>query len=123
MKCAVCIAVSWVIAAGFVLAANHWIEPISPALDGLIKVAALVVVGFAYMRIMRESTLEHALVVGSAWLALAVVVEVAEASVKGHGWFDLLGNPSHPVIRTILLIAWVAAPALFVRSHSWIDTQ
>jgi hypothetical protein len=119
MKCAICIVVSWVVAAGLVLAANYWIEPVSPALDGIVKVAALVVVGFGYMRIMRQSTLEHALLVGSMWLVMAVLVEVVEASTRGRGWFDLIGNPAHPVIRTILLIAWVAAPAIFVKSESW----
>ena len=123
MKCAICIVVSWVIAAGLVLAANYFLEPVSPALDAVIKLAVLITVGFGYMRIMRESTIEHALLVGSSWLALAVVVEVFEASTTGRGWFDLIGSPSHPVIRTVLLIAWVAAPALFVRTRSWVDTQ
>ena len=47
------------------------------------------------------------------------VVEVFEASTKGRGWFDLIGSPAHPLIRTVLLIAWVGAPALFVRTRSW----
>jgi hypothetical protein len=119
MKCAICIVVSWAIAAGLVLAANYWLEPVSPAIDGAVKVGVLVLAGFGYMRIMRESTLDHALLVGSAWLALAVVVEVFEASTTGRGWFDLIGSPSHPVIRTVLLIAWVGAPALFARNESW----
>lgn len=118
MKCAICIVVSWVVAAALVLAANTWLEPFSPAVDGAVKVGALVVVGFGYMRFMRESTLEHALLVGSAWLALAVGVEVFEASTTGQGWFDLIGSPAHPVIRTVLLIAWVLAPAIFVRTRS-----
>jgi len=119
MKCAICIVVSWVIAAALVLAANYWIEPLSPTVDGVVKVAVLVGVGFGYMRVMRESTLDHALLVGSAWLALAVAVEVFEASTTGRGWFDLIGSPAHPLIRTILLIAWVGAPALFARNQSW----
>lgn len=119
MKCAMCIVVSWMVAAALVLAANYWIEPRSAEVDGVVKVAALVLVGFGYMRVMRESTLEHALLVGSAWLSLAVVVEVFEASTKGRGWFDLIGSPAHPIIRTVLLIAWVGAPALFVRTRSW----
>ena len=118
MKCAICIVVSWVIAAGLVLAANYFVEPVSPVIDAVVKLAVLVAVGFGYMRIMRESTLEHALLVGSVWLVMAVVVEVAEASTRGRGWFDLIGNPAHPLIRTVLLIGWVAAPALFVRAHS-----
>jgi hypothetical protein len=123
MKCAIHIVASWAVAAGLVLAANFWLEPISPALDGIVKIGVLIVVGFGYMRRMHESTLEHAVLVGSAWLALAVIVEVFEAATTGHGWFNLLGSPAHPVIRTVLLIAWVAAPALFVRTRSWVDTQ
>ncbi|HKS24776.1 MAG TPA: hypothetical protein VJZ76_18415 [Thermoanaerobaculia bacterium] len=119
MKCAICIFLFWAIAAALLLAANYGIEPRSPSLDGVVKVGVLVLVGFGYMRIMRESTLDHALLVGSAWLALAVVVEVFEASTTGRGWFDLIGSPSHPVIRTVMLIAWVGAPALFARSRSW----
>lgn len=122
MKCALCIVVAWIVAAALVLASNYWLEPVSPPLDGIVKVAVLLIVGFGYMRIMHETTLEHALLVGSAWLALAVIVEVVEASTTGRGWFDLLGSPAHPVIRTVLLIAWVAAPTLFVRTHSWVDT-
>jgi hypothetical protein len=119
MKCAICIVVSWVLAAALVLAANAWIEPSSPVIDGAVKVGVLIAVGFVYMRVMRQSTLEHALLVGSLWLTMAVVVEVFEASTTGHGWFELLGSPAHPIIRTILLIAWVGAPALFVRTRSW----
>ena len=118
MKCAMCIVVSWMAAAALVLAANTWVEPRSATVDGAVKVAALVLAGFGYMRVMRESTLQHALLVGSTWLSLAVVVEVFEASTKGRGWFDLIGSPAHPLIRTVLLIAWVGAPALFVRREA-----
>jgi len=121
MKCAICIVVSWILAAALVLAANAWIEPFSPVLDGAAKVGALIAVGFVYMRVMRQSTLEHALLVGSLWLTMAVVVEVFEASTTGRGWFDLLGSPAHPIIRTVLLIAWVGAPALFARTRSWVS--
>ncbi|HEV2722795.1 MAG TPA: hypothetical protein VG323_22410 [Thermoanaerobaculia bacterium] len=119
MKCALFVVFFWAVAAALVLAANAWIEPVSPGLDGFVKICVLLVVAFAYMRAMRAATLEHALLVGAAWLVLAVVVEVVEASRIGHGWFDLVGTPAHPVIRAILLIAWVGAPALFVRTHSW----
>jgi hypothetical protein len=123
MKRAVCIVVSWMLAAALALASNYFLEPISPVLDGVVKVGVLVLAGFGYMRVMRESTLEHALFVGSVWLTMAVVVEVFEASTTGHGWFDLLGSPAHPVIRTVLLIAWVGAPALFVKTRSWESTS
>ena len=118
MKCATYIVLFWVVAAALVLAANYWLEPLSPALDGAVKVGVLFAVAFGYMRAMREATLEHALLVGAAWLVLAIVVEIFEASTTGHGWFDLIGSPAHPVIRAVLLIAWVGTPALFVRTHA-----
>jgi len=119
MKCAIFAVLLWVVAAVLVLAANYEIEPISPALDAAAKVGAVVLVAWAYVRLCApHATLEHALGVGSAWLVFAVVVEIFEASTTGRGWFDLIGSPAHPVIRAVLLIAWVGAPALFVRTRS-----
>jgi hypothetical protein len=119
MKCAIFAVLLWAAAAVLVLAANYEIEPISPALDGAAKVGAIVLVAWAYVRLCApHATLEHAVVVGVVWLVLAVVVEIFEASTTGHGWFDLIGSPAHPVIRAVLLIAWIGAPALFVRVRS-----
>lgn len=119
MKCAICVIFFWALAAVLLLASHHWLEPISPALDGVAKVGVLCAAGFAYMRAMRGATLEHALLVGATWVILAVIIEVVRASAVGHGWHELIGAPEHPVIRAALLIAWVGAPALFVRTRSW----
>ena len=119
MKCAMLVVLTWAVAAALVLAANYEIEPVSPALDVVVKVIAIVVAALVYVRLcMPRTTLEGALAVGAAWLVLAIVVEVFEASTTGRGWFDLIGSPAHPVIRVVLLIAWVGAPALFVRARS-----
>lgn len=118
MKCAIFVVVMWAVAAGLVLAANYELEPLSPAIDGVVKVVAIAVAAFVYLRIcMPRTTFEGALAVGAAWLVLAIVVEVFEASTTGRGWFDLIGSPAHPAIRVVLLIAWVASPALFVRTR------
>jgi len=82
------------------------------------KVCAIVITAFAYVRVMREATLEHALLVGAAWLVFSIAVEIFEASATGHDWFDLIGSPAHPVERLFLLLAWVGAPSLFVRTRS-----
>ena len=99
----------WAVAAALVLA-----MPIEA-----VKVVAIVAAAFAYIRFTaRNATFEHALLVGAAWVILAIVAEVFEASRSGHGWFDLVGSPAHPAARALLLIAWVGAPALFVRTRS-----
>jgi hypothetical protein len=119
MKCAIFAVLLWAAAAVLVLAANYEIESISPALDGAAKVGAIVLAAWAYVRLCApHATLEHAVVVGVAWLVFAVVVEVFEASTTGRGWFDLIGSPAHPALRALLLVAWVGAPALFVRARS-----
>ena len=77
------------------------------------KAAIIVAVAFLYMH--RRATLHHALAVGATWLVLAVVVEMAMSSHLRQPWSSLLGPPSHPAMRMLLLITWVAAPALFAR--------
>ena len=109
MKCAVCVVLFWAVAAALVLAVPFEV----------VKVIAIVAAAFAYIQFTaRKATLDHALLVGAAWVVLAIVAEVFEASRSGHGWFDLVGSPAHPASRAMLLIAWVGAPALFVRSRS-----
>jgi hypothetical protein len=119
MKCAIFAVVFWAVAAALVLTANYWIEPLSPMLDGAAKAVALILAAAGYIRLCAQrATLEHALLVGAAWILLAIVVEVYEASTTGRGWFDLIGSPAHPVERAFLLLAWVGAPSLFVRTSS-----
>jgi len=77
------------------------------------KVAIVITAAFAYMH--RRATLNHALGIGATWLVLAVVTEMAMSAHLHHAWTELLGPPSHPAMRMLLLISWVAAPALFAR--------
>jgi hypothetical protein len=82
----------WVIAAALVFAAP----------TQTIKVAIIVAVSFLYMRLTaRDATLDHALVAGAAWLALAIAAEIITA-----GKADLL-------VRHALMFTWIVAPALF----------
>jgi hypothetical protein len=77
------------------------------------KAAVIVAAAFAYMT--RRATLHHALAVGATWLVLAVVVEMAMSAHLHRAWYELLGPPTHPAMRILLLVSWVAAPALFAR--------
>jgi len=80
------------------------------------KIGAILVAAFLYIRLTaRHCTVDHALLVGIAWLLLDIAAEIATASHPGKGWFALTGTPMKPVVRDVLLLAWVAAPALFAR--------
>ena len=112
------LAVFWAAAAGLVLAADRIVDPWSAAAGLCAKVAAIFLVSFAYMRLAgRHATVDQALIAGAAWLALDIVVEVAAARVSAHGWFGLIGSPHEPVLRQILLIVWILAPAAFARQR------
>ena len=64
-----------------------------------------------------ESTLDHALFAGTTWVLLGIATEIAMTAISGHQWFALLGSPANGGLRCVLLIAWVLAPALFIRSR------
>jgi len=80
------------------------------------KLAIIIAAAAIYMA--RRCTLHHALAVGATWLVLAVVVELAMSAHLHHAWSALLGDPAHPIMRMLLLISWVAAPALFARESA-----
>jgi pheromone shutdown protein TraB len=108
----------WIAAALLVLAAHRVLDPNSAVAAATVKVVAIVGVAFVYMRVTaRELTLDHALSVGVAWLLFNVVAELLTAKVLGHGWFELIGAPSSPWLRNLLMIAWIGAPAVFSRSE------
>jgi hypothetical protein len=90
----------------------------SPVAAVVIEVLAILIMAAAYMRIaVPEATLDHALFVGTAWVLLAIATELIMTARSGRQWFALLGTPANGGLRCVLLIAWLIAPALFVRSH------
>ncbi len=109
----------WIAAALMVFSAHQVVEPMSAAAGVTLKIVAIVAVAFAYVRVAaRTATLEHALGVGVAWLALDIVAEVVTASMVGHSWFELIGSPAKPALRDLMLVTWIVAPAIFARSRS-----
>jgi hypothetical protein len=104
----------WAVAAALVV----WVDRtlVSPAAGVVaVKTAAIVLVGFAYMRLTaREATLDHALFVGVTWLVLTITAELLVTRHFGRSWFELLGSPDS-ALRNILMFAWIGAPALFAR--------
>ncbi len=115
---AVLVAVFWVIAALLVAIAHQTLNSVSPVIAVAVEVLAIMAAAGAYMRITApHCTLDHALCVGTVWVLLGIATEIAMTANSGRQWFALLGSPANGGLRCVLLIAWVIAPALFVRSR------
>jgi hypothetical protein len=105
----------WSIAAVLV-AAVHRVLASSPVASVAIEVIAIVSIAAVYVRVvMPAATLDHALFVGTTWTLLGIATEIVMTAGSGGQWFALLGSPVNGGLRCALLIAWVIAPALFIR--------
>src|SRR3954468_2679629 len=112
------VAVFWIVAALLVSIAHQQMHAVSPVVAVAIEVMTIVAAAGAYIRITApESTLDHALFVGTVWVLLGIAAEIVMTANSGRQWFALLGSPANGGLRCVLLIAWVIAPALFVRSR------
>jgi hypothetical protein len=115
--CAALAGASWIAAALLVGIANAELAS-SPVAAVVIEVFAIMIMAAAYIGIAAPAaTLDHALFVGTAWVLLAIAAEMIMTARSGHQWFALLGTPANGGLRCVLLIAWLIAPAVFVRSH------
>lgn len=104
----------WIAAALLVVAVHVELEPRSIILAAAATLASIVLCAGAYMRLAaRDAGTTHALGAGIAWLVLSIMAELLVGTRLGHGWFALLGSPSHPLLRNAYLFAWIFAPALF----------
>lgn len=109
----------WGVAALLVLLCDREFAHASPALSVTFKVLSIFAAAAAYMQFAaRYATTDHAIIAGSSWLLFSIVTEVAIAFSSGHEWHALIGSPTHDVLRDILLLSWVAAPAVFARYRS-----
>ncbi len=112
------LAVACWVAAALVVGVTHSQMTAWPVAAVVIEVAAILTMAAAYMRIAcPEGTLDHALFVGTTWVLLAMATELTMTARSGRQWFALLGTPANGGLRCVLLIAWLIAPAVFVRSH------
>ena len=106
----------WIAAAALVATSHRVLDRRSPIAGATAAIASIVTVAYAYTRLCaRDTGLEHAMAVGIAWLALAIVTEIAISGRSGHGWHSLIGTPDHPLFRHLILFVWIFAPALFER--------
>ncbi len=99
----------WLVAATLVWASHGMLA---------LQLGAIVLAGLAYTRLtVRSASIQHTLGVGVAWAMLCIVAELAL-----H--VPLLGGPTaHPVYRDLLLLSWIAAPALFTRQRGEVTTR
>ena len=108
----------WGVAAFLVAIAHQRIDAASPVISAAIEVIAIAVSAGAYIRLVTpKATLDHALFAGTTWVLLGIATEIFMTAHSGRQWFALLGSPSNGGLRCVLLITWVIAPALFVRSR------
>ena len=115
---AVLVVVFWSIAALLGAIAHQTIGATAPVVSATFEVIAIVAMAAAYIRLVTpDATLDYALFVGTTWVLLGIAGEIVMTANSGHQWFALLGSPAHGGLRCVLLISWVIAPALFVRSH------
>jgi len=112
------VAAFWSVAALLVAIAHQSIDATSPVVSAAVEVIAIVVIAGAYIRLVTpEATLDHALFAGTMWVVLGIATEMVMTAHSGRQWFALLGSPANGGLRCVLLITWVIAPALFVRSR------
>jgi hypothetical protein len=110
--------VFWSVAALLVAIVHQTIDASSPVVSVILKVGAIVVMAAAFGRLAAsEGTLNYALFVGTTWVLLDIATEIFMTVRSGHQWFALIGSPANGGLRCVLLIAWIIAPALFVRSR------
>ena len=109
----------WLAAAVLVVTMHVQVEPRSARAGAVAEILALLVVAYAYTRFAaREAGGADALVAGTIWLALSIAVELAVTAGLGYGWFTLFGSPERPLLRQMLLFAWIFAPVLFSRRRA-----
>ena len=104
----------WLAAAVLVATTHAKLDPLSVWGGTAASIASVFVCALCYTRFCaRHAGITHALGVGIAWLALAIVVEIAMTAHLGRGWYDLIGTPDRPLLRNVFLFVWVFAPAFF----------
>ena len=112
------ITVFWLGAAMGAVTAQKELDPISPAGGAAATIVAIVLSACGYTRAFaRYAGLSHALAVGMTWLLLGIVAEMTMTAHLGHAWYSILGPPAHPLLRDVLLLVWIFAPAVFARGE------
>lgn len=116
------IVLTWLVAATLVAAVHGWMDHLSATAGAAAAVAVIVAAACLYNRLCAPwATTSHALGVGISWLVLSIGTEIGLATRTARGWYGILGSPDHPLLRTVLLFAWIFTPVLFVRNEEGPD--
>lgn len=116
---AVLVSLFWLIAAVLVAAIHAVLDPLSTWGSAIVTIPAIAAVACSYTHwCARTAGISHALGVGIAWLALAVIAELVVTARLGHGWYGLLTSPARPLLRNIDFFVWIFAPSLFARREA-----
>jgi len=108
----------WSVAAALVTVVHQRVDAASPVASAAGKVGVIVMIAAAYIRLnAAQSTLDHALLVGTTWVLFDIAAEITVTATTGRQSFALIGSPANGGLRCALLIAWIIAPALFIRSR------
>jgi hypothetical protein len=106
----------WAIAASLVMLMHLLLDPLSALAGAAAALAVLLLAALGYTRaVTPPPSVGHTLAVGAVWLTLGVVTEMAVTALIGHAWYEVLGSPARPLLRTVFLFAWIFTPALFAR--------
>lgn len=100
---AIYILLAWLVAAALVIATNGILA---------LQVAVIVLAGLGYTRFTaRHASVQHGLGVGVTWASLAILAELfVHLPLLG-------GTAANPAFRNLLLLTWIAAPALMSRRN------
>lgn len=89
---------------------------LSSAQCTLAKIALVIAVGAVYGRFSRRASLEMALGTGLAWLGFSISADLVTSLHSVRDTYRLLGDPSvPPLLRDLMMFAWVAGPSVFAR--------
>jgi hypothetical protein len=112
------IIIFWSTAAALVTVVHQRVDAASPVASVAGKVGVILLIAAAYVKTTAaQSTLDHALLVGTTWVLFDIAAEITATATTGRQWFALIGSPANGGLRCVLLIAWIIAPALFIRSR------
>src|ERR1700760_949737 len=108
----------WIGAALLAAVIHQRVDAISPVASTVVKVAAILAMAAAFIRLTASrTTLDQALLAGTSWVLLCIATEITVTTLSGRPWYALLGSPANGGLRCALLIAWILAPAVFIRNR------
>jgi hypothetical protein len=101
-------------------AANGPLRSVPAGEIALIKIVLILIAGAIYAWTVRGIPSSVVTATGLAWLTLAIVADVVMGFESVDAGYRLLGDPSvtPEILRDLIIVSWLAAPALSARSQA-----